>query len=663
MRRLSTALWTSLVVAVFSTVATGQQIKLSGRLVTDEGKPVPNTRVEVAGEQPAMSDANGRFSIHLSSKKEGERVVIIVEKNWIINQPLDGEWTLPALTQKDPQTLTVIIVPSGSKALWTDARIEKELTPKSNQANSLDPNEYIQELARKYGSTPDVTKKAFEKWATAQNGIANTLREQAAGVEGPEATRLWAETVAAYRRALLVLTRESRSEVWATTQHDLGYALQEQGVRTKGPDAVRLLREAVAAYREALTVRTREQLPLHWAITHNDLGTALLAQGIRAESSDALQLIHEAADAYRQALLVFTREFMPRQWGMTQHNLGSALHEQATRTEGPDGLQLSQQAVAAYRQALLVRTREQVPQAWAQTQNNLANALQAQVKMVAGPESMKLLGEALTAYQQALLVLNREQTPRLWAMTKHNIGSALQEQGSRSEGPEARRLFSDAVIAYREALLVWTREKLPQQWATAEYNLARAQFNLKEWTSAAESYENVLEIYPDFRAAYERARALEHEVLFNYQRALKLNEAWLQRNPNDFSAVADLAENHFTTGTFEECGRRISSALSDERFDAKLKIVLRAIEIANLIALNRSAEVPLKMKNLIEMVGSQQADFKVQRSFAGIQHFISESPQFAARKAWLSELFSAMGAENRDAITQKLRAASQSFTP
>jgi tetratricopeptide (TPR) repeat protein len=292
------------------------------------------------------------------------------------------------------------------------------------------------------------------------------------------------------------------------------------------------------------------------------------------------------------------------------------------------------EAVAAYRQALLVRTREQMPRQWAITQNNLGNALQAQGTKAEAPESLRLFGEALVAYRDALLVFTREQTPALWAMTKHNVGSALQEEG----------LFGEAVVAYREALLVWTRQQRPQQWAMAQNNLARAYYNLKEWASAAECYENVLEVYPDFRPAYERARFLEHEVLFNYQRAFKLNESWLQRNPNDLLAAASFAENHFTTGRF------------DESSGAKLTIPLRAIEIANLIALKRTAEVPAKIKNLIETLESQKPDFKVEWSFVGTRHFISQSEQFAASRAWLLELFEAMGSENRDSIVKRLKA-------
>ena len=127
-------LWTSLAVAVVSTVAMGQQIRLDGRLISDEGKPVPNIRVRIADEQSAPTDKNGRFSIGLPPKsREGEPVVITLsDGSWIINQPLDGEWILPATGSKNRQTLDVIVAAWSSKSVWTDARIEKELKQKSD---------------------------------------------------------------------------------------------------------------------------------------------------------------------------------------------------------------------------------------------------------------------------------------------------------------------------------------------------------------------------------------------------------------------------------------------------------------------------------------------------------------------------------------------------
>jgi tetratricopeptide (TPR) repeat protein len=650
-------LWTSLAVAVFSTLATGQQIRLSGRLLTDAGEPVPSIRVRVENES-AHTDAKGEFNILLSSKlREGARITIVVErKNWIINQPLDGEWSL---TTNDPQTVEIIIAPLGSKALWTAARIEKELKQRSDQ---IDVGEYIKELAQKYGLTEQVTKEAFDKWASTQIDTGNRLRDQGRGVDGPEAVRLLGEATSAYRRALLVFSRDSMPLEWASTQHNLGFALQEQGARAKGADATRLLGEAVAAYRQALIIRTREQLPRQWATTQNDLGNALQGQGTRAEGAEAIRLLSEAADAYGQALLFFTREYAPQEWAMTQHNLGSALHERGTRSEGAEALRLLGEAVAAYRQALLVRTRAQVPGLWAVTQNNLGNALQAQATKTTDTAATRVIDEAVEAYHQALLVFTREQRPQMWAMTKHNLGSALQEKGIRSQGSDAGRLLKEAVAAYQEALLVWTREQRPQQWTMAQNNVARAYFNMKEWTTAAQLYENILEIQPSFQAAYVRARNLEREKLFNFKLAFNLTQAWLQRN-HDFNGTVYFAEDHFSTGSFEESERRISLLTRDVQSNPTINISLLATEIANLIALKKSTEVPLKMKNLIALLETQPVDYKVHWYFEGTKHFIGESQQFGANKDWLLRLFGAMAGENRDAIIKEVKALGESFRP
>jgi tetratricopeptide (TPR) repeat protein len=615
-----------------------------------------------------LTDAQGRFSIQLSSKFGAAKsaLIIVEKKNWLINQPLDGEWSIPATGTQNLEPLDVIIVPWGSEALWTNARIEKELKQKSElaklRADTKDSGGYIEELARKYGSTLQVTNEAFDKWATNQNDNGNARKEQAARVEGAESARLLGEAVSAYERALLVFTREDMPQEWATTQHNLGNALQEQGARAKGPESIRLFSEAAAAYRRALTIRTREQLPRQWATTLNDLGNALQGQGTRAEGADARRLLGEAADSYGQALLFFTREYAPQEWAMTQHNLGSALQERGTRTDGPEALKLLGDAVAAYRQALLIRTREQLPQQWAVTQNNLGNALQAQGTKAEKSEALRLFHESVAAYRQALLVFTREQRPQMWAMTKHNLGSALQEEGTRGDGPAAQRLLKEAVAAYQEALVVWTRQQRPQQWGMTQNNLARAFFNLNDWTSAAQGYENVLEVFPDFRSAYEKARWLEHEVIFNYQSAFKLSQSWLQRNPDDPAVVADLVEEHFTTGSFDECGRRFAMVFSDRRLDAKTKISLLAIQIANLIALKKSTEVPARMKNLIELLEAQPADFNLLRSFAGTKNFINQSQQLDVNKAWLLRLFGAMDGENPAAIIKELKAL-DSFTP
>jgi tetratricopeptide (TPR) repeat protein len=746
----------SLVIVFLGTSALAQHIQLNGRLITDDKRRVRNTRVSVAGGQSGMTDANGRFSIDLSSDlKEGERVIITVGKvrgkDWIINHPLDGEWNLPKMELQNIQTLNVIIVPWGSKALWTHARIEKKLQEMSdriaklqrggNQPKQIDFTEYMSELAKKYGSTPQATTAAFDEWAkaveessdhhvkglvdfynqnftssaenfkkAAQKGEENAAEDwklagnsasaahdfqDAVGsydhakhmisrikspekwaevtyligiakvelgvrIEGQEGLRMLSESVAAFREALLIKTRERQPEDWATTQNGLGNALQEQGNRAEPHESTQLLTEAAAAYRQALEVLTRERFPRVWAGTHLNLGNVLSQQGIRIAGPERAQPLSEAIAAYNRALLVFTRENFPKEWAATQMNLGNTLKELGIGTQGTESLRLLGEAEAAHRQALLVNHRERAPQEWAMATLNLVTTLKEQGTRVQGSESLRLLSEAVKTYRQALLVFTRETLPQEWAMTQNGLGTALKELGTRTEGQEGLRLLGEAVAAHRQTLSVYTREHLPQAWAMAQNNLARTFLDLKDWTNAAQSYANFLQVYPDAQLAYQRAGFLCHEITFNYEQAFALNRAWLESHPEDISALSNSAENHFTTSKFEQSQKLISSLLANDKVDPGIKVALGAIEIADLLALNKAHEVPLRMKTLIEIVKSQPADFKVQWGFEGTKHFIAQNEKLVA-KDWLMRLFAAMAGENRDAIVAGLKAASESF--
>ena len=69
------------------------------------------------------------------------------------------------------------------------------------------------------------------------------------------------------------------------TQSNLGNVLSDLGERASGEQSAQYLEQSVAAYRAALEVYTREQLPQDWAVTQNNLGSVLsvLANG-RAEN-------------------------------------------------------------------------------------------------------------------------------------------------------------------------------------------------------------------------------------------------------------------------------------------------------------------------------------------------------------------------------------------
>ncbi len=64
---------------------------------------------------------------------------------------------------------------------------------------------------------------------------------------------------------------------------------------------------------------------------------------------------------------------------------------------------------------------------------------------------------------------------------------------------------------------------------------------------------------------------------------------------------------------------------------------------------------------MIAAIAAQPADFNVNWNFAGTLHFIGQNEKLANYREWLRQLFSAVKAENRDAILKALREAKAKF--
>ncbi len=486
-------------------------ITLRGTLKDDKGQPVANTQISVRGDAFSNTKSDGQFAIGLTNQVlPGQTVTLRVSKDrWIINDPVDGKWNVPSARFFAEQTLPVTIVPYGSLALLSPARlndhisrIKDELTRKLNEvrqqnrslaAREADNKAEIAALKQQvmtdllrqwetdYGLTVAKMEEVISQYARTVNpkdddrtkglkAFQNGDYDRAADYF--EKAALQDEDDIARKEAELELERLSAFKNW----------------RDKG-DAHSNLQKyelAIAAYDRAARYVTIERRPQEWASLQINRGIARGEFGIRTEPITAQRLLTEAVQAFRQSLAVYTREQLPRDWAMTQNNLGAALHEQAARAEGAEAARLYAEAVQTYRQALTVYTREQLPQDWAMTQNNLGIALRHQAARVEGAESARLYAEAVQAYRQALTVYTREQLPQDWAMTQNNLGIVLRNQAARAEGAEGARLYTEAVQAYRQALTIRTREQLPQNWAMTQNNLGIA---LRDQAARAEGAE------------------------------------------------------------------------------------------------------------------------------------------------------------------------------
>ncbi len=206
-----------------------------------------------------------------------------------------------------------------------------------------------------------------------------------------------------------------------------------------------------------------------------------------------------------------------------------------------------------------------------------------------------------------------------------------------------------------------TLNTLPPQWAQTQNNLAQAYTHLEDWANAAESYADVLRVYPDDKKAYGTASYLYHEMLFEFPQAFMLNQRWLERNPTDLAGLSDFAEKHFTTGRFSECDQRITLLLANPAVAPSTQIALQAIQIANSLALGKADLVPGRIDAMVEGITNQSEGFKVGWSFKGTRYFINNNDTLAPYRPWLMQLFDAVEGEDRHAVLSALQEVRVSF--
>jgi tetratricopeptide (TPR) repeat protein len=268
-----------------------------------------------------------------------------------------------------------------------------------------------------------------------------------------------------------------------------------------------------------------------------------------------------------------------------------------------------EKALAAYQSARQLVDKTKSPQQWANLALVIGNANWALGIRTEGEKIQKYLSAAQQAYQQAGEVWPREREPEGWASVQASLGNVLGDLGTRTGGEEGAKLLSQAVAAFKNALLVWTYEYIPTYWATAQNNLAEVYEHLQDWPNVAACYANVLKVYPRYAQAYQTASYLYHEALFNFPEAFVLNQNWLAQFPEDLSAQCDFAEKHFTTARFAECETRLAALLANSEIEHSTKIALRAIQIANLLALGKAHAVPNALETLHAAIPSQPDTF------------------------------------------------------
>ena len=242
-------------------------------------------------------------------------------------------------------------------------------------------------------------------------------------------------------------------------------------------------------------------------------------------------------------------------------------------------------------------------------------------------------------------------------MVQDNLGLTLLEQGLREGGETRRLLLTQAVEAFRGSLEVRTFEALPPQWAMTHANLARASAALGQREAAAQSHANVLRVNPDDERTYTLLATIYHQQLFYFEAELNLHRSWLERHPDDVSALMRFAEDNFTTGRFAEAEKRTDELVARPGLDASSRAVLLALKMAAGLAQQKTQIVAEELHQLVAVVSTQPEDFVVTWFWEGTKHFISTDERLSHARDRLVQILSALQAQNRAAILTALKAA------
>ena len=201
--------------------------------------------------------------------------------------------------------------------------------------------------------------------------------------------------------------------------------------------------------------------------------------------------------------------------------------------------------------------------------------------------------------------------------------------------------FNQAVNAYQQATHI-NPDKAP-----AYGHLGDTYFSMGEYWKSSEVYKRYIHLNPDDNW---KAMFLAHDLLFDFDRAFALNQQILARNPDSPSALANLAEACFTTGRHEEYDQRVTALLVSGHLDASTEVALRAIDIANMLALGKTGEARHKLNQLTQFIEMQHKDFQTRWRFRGVKHHISHREQLKPYRQELIALFDSLENDNRDKI-------------
>lgn len=496
------------------------------------------------------------------------------------------------------------------------------------------------------------------EWATAQGKLGHALLISGQQPGENENAHALKEATRAFEQALTVLNPTNFAMSWAQTQSEYGQALSSLARQVGGDEGLVMQAAAVKAYEQALTISPGKVTPMDRAFTQANLAHSLSILGQWIGGEDGLNKLSDAAKALKETLAVFPP--ISKDWAQAQSELGFVQFLIAQQSDDADQEKILGASINAYEQALTVYSATAPSMEWAGTNENLGQALSFAGWLHTGEDRIVKWKAARNAFGRALEVYNPQSTAPLWAQSHVYLGNVLLALGTEP-GQERKLNLNAAVQSFQKAISILESPGFEQGQMDAKNGLADTLFQLKQATAATKSYEAVLAIDAENGRALSGLSGVYHDLLFNYTEAVRFQEQLRNLHPENLNTQASLAEFYFTGAAFEESERLLTKLLAKSDLDVHIKAPLRAIEIANSLALGQAAQVPQKVDLLIAEVESQPEGFSVDWWCDGTLNFISRRNDLARQRKWILQLFGAFKGANRDSIAAALRQARTAY--
>jgi tetratricopeptide (TPR) repeat protein len=478
--------------------------------------------------------------------------------------------------------------------------------------------------------------------------------------EVPPNVNLLKESEAAFLTGIEWFTFEEDTQSWIMARVDIGTVLMH--LAALDPAArITHLKKAESIYREIFTHDIRQQYPTDWIVGQRDLGMAL-EKLAHMPGENHKQRLKEAETFLREALKF--NLLQPDQINVvpTKFRLANVLEDLATEKEESDSNRIAYlQEAKALQLDLAGTTNPDISLVdWSESMRKLADISRTLARL--GPNPLIQLKEAEGFIKRTEKYPLLERDKEQWLRIQVTLGDVLHDFAS-ADTRRYRKYLKNVKRVYEEALIVGTRQRFPGEWADLTYGLARTHSRLDNLLEAKRLLLEVLDHDPKDGDALANLSSIYHERLFDFAGSFDALTRLLKMHSDDLEVQTNFAENHFTTGRFEECAAFINNLLANKDVDEGDKIALRAIEIGSLIGSGNTNAVLAKLDLLIKELQRQPPAFEVGWQFDGAMYFARRHAKTAPFSGWVKTLFNALGKGDRDRILKALQVVRSKFKP